>query len=176
MVLTKWVLCSIFTACAEYSFESTEMLVPFVPLSRPPDISGLSIEKIVLQGFMCEGHDRFLPGHRGLYTTAASPLRWIVDLLQTVHPWAPIRLKEVKLHLFVSFHSCKELLVLLFKQWNEVCGVLMSRRFPRLRKVHIRIVANPLGIRTELYRHTANYPALERMRRAGLLKYEFVAF
>ncbi len=168
--LTASFLCP---ACAEYSFNTTRMVFPYTPVAAPPNISTLlELETVILEGLVEAVNNRlFTPmGQKRQPFVAACPIQWMVDLFRTVPRGSQLRIKEVRLIFLVAFMHSIPLLRVLYQQWDDLCDVLMSERFPWLKKVHIRI---SVGIRAENlreFRDTEAYPGLRKMQRAGILK------
>jgi len=168
-------------SCVEYSMKTFERFTVYHALASPPDISFLpSLESITLEGIVeaidSKGRVPTGPHHQIAenHGLAACPTQWMVELFHKVSRPCP-GLREVELRFQVIFRwNCgQRLLQILFSFWGELADVLLSWRFPRLRRVKIS-VDMLATFRTDLkaFRQVDAFPGLRKLRQAGLLVLE----
>lgn len=166
---------TLFPASAEYSFNGYRMVFPYNPVAAPPDISDLlGLETVILEGIVEAVNNRIITptGQKRQPFVAACPIQWMVDLFRTVPRTSQLRIKEVRLIFIVAFMHSIPLLRVLYQQWDGLCDVLMSERFPWLRKVHISISTGINSEKLREFRDTEAYTGLKKMQRAGILKFD----
>jgi hypothetical protein len=154
-----------------------ERLAVYHALASPPDISSLfSLETIILEGSVeaVESRGRVPRGHFAEHhSLAACPTQWMVELFQKVSRPSPIRQVELRIQVVFRWNCGQRLLEVLFSLWSELADVLLSWRFPRLRRVKISVdILETFGIDLREFRQIDAFPGLRRLKQAGLLVLE----
>ena len=146
-------------------------------LAAPPDISSLfSLETIILEGVVeaLESKGRVPRGHIAEnHCLAACPMQWMVELFQKVSRPSSVREVELRFHVIFRWNCGQRLLQILYSLWGDLADVLLSWRFPRLRRVKISIdMLETFGTDVRAFRQIDAFPGLRKLKQAGLLVLE----
>jgi len=157
--------------------KTSERLAVYHALAAPPDISSLlSLETIILEGSVeaVDSKGRVPRGHFAEnHSLAACPTQWMVELFQKVSRPSPVHQVELRFQVVFRWNCGQRLLQVLFSLWGDLADVLLSWRFPRLRRVKVSVdILETFGIDLREFRQIDAFPGLRKLKQAGLLVLE----
>lgn len=126
-----------------------------------------ALERIALEGTLEEVENRMKIENVG-YFLAGTPVPWMIDLLSTVSPHAPVCDIQLRFNLPFAWRSVIDVL---YSHWSDLAKVLLSGRFPRLRRIMIGVKVNRYTDPTP-YMDFRNHPALVDLNARGILDYK----